>query len=214
MSDDEVVPRRYPRRPSRSGRDLAPPPGSLRDFLQRLPDTRRGQGRMYAKEAILTLAVCAMLCGARSGYAISSWIASSPPQIRGAVAWQPERVPSGPTIHRVLSSLQPVELDEILGRWLAYHHFALDEDDPVHHRRGVHGEQLSGVEIIDRLTASLHARLQTTDSWPDARLEMTPTAWRRFFGRLLYGSAMPVEATPAELQLRMAFLHTMGRSIL
>lgn len=213
VSDDEVVPRRYPRRPRRSRRDLAPPPGSLRDFLQGLPDTRRGQGRMYAKEAILTLAVCAMLCGARSGYAISSWIASSPPQIRGAVAWQPERVPSGPTIHRVLSSLQPVELDEILGKWLAYHHFALDEDDPVHHRRGVHGEQLEGVEIIDRLTSHLHDHVQSIDPGEEPRRDMWPRPWQRFFGRLLYGSAMPPEATPAELQLRMSFLHTMGRSI-
>lgn len=194
-------------------RDLSPSPGSLRKCLESLPDTRRGQGRMYSKEAILTLTVCAMLCGARSGYAVSSWIAGSSLQIRSAVAWPPERVPSSPTIHRVISSLQPGELDQALLAWLANNRFTELASDPIQRQRGVHGEHLPGVEIIDGLVPHLHTHLQTVNSRATALGATSRSSWNRFFGRLLYGTEMPSEATPAELQLRMAFLHTMGRSM-
>lgn len=212
--EDLVSARRPPLRPKRSGRDLPPPPGSLRASLDQLPDARRGQGRMYAKEAILTLAVCAMLCGARSGYAVASWISSAPLQIRNAVSWPPERIPSGPTIHRVLSSLQPSEFDDVLAQWLADQGFELSQDAPQKYRRGVHGEQLPGVEIVECITVHLHAHLQTTEHEDQLESGTCPDPWQRFFGRLLYGSEMPPEPTPAELQLRMSFLHTMGRTIL
>ena len=45
----------------------------LREALDRVPDHRRGQGRRHLLGAMLTLAVCAMLCGARSLYAIAQW---------------------------------------------------------------------------------------------------------------------------------------------
>lgn len=214
VDEGNVSPRRTPLRPKHYARDLTPPPGSLRAFLHRLPDTRRGQGRMYAKEAILTLSVCAMLCGARSGYAISSWISAAPLQVRSAVAWQPERVPSGPTVHRVLSSLDPVELDTVLEQWLVAHHFDVSANAPIQYRRGVHGEKLPGVEIIEQLAALLHAHVQSIEPFEERTRNVPQTPWQRFFGLLLYGSAMPPEATPAELQLRMSFLHTMGRNVL
>lgn len=44
---------------------------SLLEVMGRLPDPRSGHGRRHPLGAILGLAVCAMLCGARSLYAIS-----------------------------------------------------------------------------------------------------------------------------------------------
>ena len=46
---------------------------SLVEVMGRLPDPRSGHGRRHPLGAILGLAVCAMLCGARSLYAISQW---------------------------------------------------------------------------------------------------------------------------------------------
>ena len=46
---------------------------SLMEVLASLPDPRSLHGRRHPLGAILGLAVCAMLCGARSLYAISQW---------------------------------------------------------------------------------------------------------------------------------------------
>ena len=45
----------------------------LREALDGVPDHRSSQGRRHPLGAILSLAVCAMLCGARSLYAIAQW---------------------------------------------------------------------------------------------------------------------------------------------
>ena len=45
----------------------------LRETLDSVPDHRRSQGRRHPLGAMLALAVCAMLCGARSLYAIAQW---------------------------------------------------------------------------------------------------------------------------------------------
>lgn len=41
--------------------------------LRAVPDPRHRRGRRYDQAAVLPLAVCAMLCGARSLYAIAQW---------------------------------------------------------------------------------------------------------------------------------------------
>jgi hypothetical protein len=46
------------------------PEGSLRAALEQLPDVRRGQGREHPLGGVLALAVCALLCGARSQYKV------------------------------------------------------------------------------------------------------------------------------------------------
>ncbi len=45
----------------------------MRAALATLPDVRRAQGKVHPLDAMLALAVCALLCGSRSLYAISQW---------------------------------------------------------------------------------------------------------------------------------------------
>ena len=45
----------------------------LREALDRVPDHRKSQGRRHPWGAVLGLAVCAMLCGARRLYGIAQW---------------------------------------------------------------------------------------------------------------------------------------------
>jgi len=52
---------------------LQAPEGSLRAALALLPDVRRGQGRVHPLDGMLALAICALLCGSRSLYAIGQW---------------------------------------------------------------------------------------------------------------------------------------------
>ena len=46
---------------------------TLKEALELVPDTRSRQGRRHSLGAILALATCAMLCGARRLYAIAQW---------------------------------------------------------------------------------------------------------------------------------------------
>ena len=191
----------------RSSRPDVPPSGSLRDALSSLPDNRRGQGRMYRKGDILTLAICAMLCGARSQYAIAAWVAESPPPVRTALGWRHGRIPSGPTIHRVMAGLEPGEMETVLRAWLDRHGLTIPAAGATTGKRGVHGERPPAVELIERMTDVLRGHLRQADSPRDPGMR---SPWSRFFGRILYGTGLPSDIPPAELQLRRAFLHTAG----
>jgi DNA-binding GntR family transcriptional regulator len=185
--------------PRRPRRDLHTPPGSLREALRSIPDGRRRQGRMYAMGDILTLCACAMLCGTRSRHAAAHWIATAPPSLLAAMGWQQGRVPSMPTIQRLLAGIDGDAFRVALEGWLATYRFgALSSSS-----RKTGATSLPGLEVIEGISAPLMEGMQTHPVEGDDR-------WRRFFGRMLYGDEMPPEVTPAELQLRMACLHTAG----
>ena len=67
----------------------------LREALDGVPDHRSSQGRRHPLGAVLSLAVCAMLCDARSLYAIAQW-----GRDHGAAAGQGLGFPLGETAMR------------------------------------------------------------------------------------------------------------------
>lgn len=136
------------------GRQPAPD-GSLRAALQTLPDVRRGQGKVHPLDGMLALAVCALLCGCRSLYAISQWGRECDPAIRVALGLRGERWPRVATLHRAFRRLDHAAFERVLGAWFTAQGLAPDEALAMDGKtlRGIHGEELPGVHLV---AASAH----------------------------------------------------------
>src|SRR5512146_988480 len=92
------------------------PKGLLAAFRS-VPDPRRGQGRRHPLPAILALATGAMLCGARSLYAIAQWGRDQEPELLASLGLTRPSSPSVATYHRVFSRLDAVAFEKALSRW-------------------------------------------------------------------------------------------------
>src|SRR5215831_14506348 len=92
------------------------PGWSLRAALEQLPDVRRDQGLEHPLGGVLALAVCALLWGARSQYAVSQWGQDCGPDIRAALGLKRERGPSVATVHRVFRHPDHAAFERVLGQ--------------------------------------------------------------------------------------------------
>lgn len=126
------------------------PEGSLRAALERLPDVRRGQGKVHPLDGMLALAVCALLCGCRSLYAISQWGQECEPEIRVALGLRRERGPSVATLHRAFRHLDHAAFERVLSQWFAGQGLVPDEAVAIDGKtlRGLHGEEIPGVHVV------------------------------------------------------------------
>lgn len=126
------------------------PEGSLRAALEQLPDVRRSQGLEHSLGGVLALAVCALLCGARSQYAVSQWGQDGGPEIRAALGLKRERGPSGATVHRVFRHLDHAAFEQVLGQWFAAQGLQADEAIAIDGKtlRGIHGEEVPGIHLV------------------------------------------------------------------
>ena len=77
----------------------------LREALELVPDHRSSQGRRHSLGAILSLAVCAMLCGARSLYAIAQWGRDHGAPAAELLGFSRGKTPCVATFHRVFKDL-------------------------------------------------------------------------------------------------------------
>jgi len=123
---------------------------SLMEVLASLPDPRSAHGRRHPLGAILGLAVCAMLCGARSLYAISQWGRDQGTEVARALGFTRERTPCVSTLHQVFSRLDRERFESALGRWLQERGLKAGEAVAIDGKslRGIHGEQLPGVHLV------------------------------------------------------------------
>lgn len=134
------------------------PAGSLAAALAALPDPRQPNGwrPQYAPiplVALLQLAVAAVLCGARSLYAIAQWAEErrgDDPGLLEALGLPPGRRPCVATLHRVFKALDVAAFEAAVGRWLRTTGVA--PGDPValdgKTLRGVRGAGLPGVHLV------------------------------------------------------------------
>lgn len=113
------------------------PPGSLAAALAAVPDPRHPNGWRpdYAPVplvALLQLTVAAVLCGARSLYAVAQWARErleDDPGLLEALGFAPGRSTCVATLHRVYKALDVVAFEQAVGGWLAQTGVA--PDDPV-----------------------------------------------------------------------------------
>lgn len=157
--------------PVRAATGTQAPSGALKSAFGMFRDQRRRQGRMFDLAGMLALATCAMLCGARSRYAITRWGDHCHPEIRTALGLPREQGPSVATIHRVLSNLDHASYTQAIEHWLD-----IQGMDPIDFAsgasltsgyRGVHGEELPGIDIVATLAAAFreaHSRERSMSS--------------------------------------------------
>jgi predicted transposase YbfD/YdcC len=98
--------------------DDEPVPADLLLALRAVTDPRARRGRRHDVVAVLTVAVCAVLAGARSYIAIAEWARDLPPTVRARLSLG-RRPPGESTIRRVLQAIDADQLDRVLSSWLA-----------------------------------------------------------------------------------------------
>ena len=99
--------------------------------LAQVPDPRRRRGVRYPFAAILTVALCAMLTGARSFAAIGEWVADLPDDDARSGLGLVGRIPGPVTIWRVLVAVDTAALEAAVGGWIRAR---LDAADAAVHR--------------------------------------------------------------------------------
>lgn len=100
---------------------------------------------------MLTFAVCAMVCGARSLYAIAQWgREQGSEEVRAALGITRASTPSVAALFRLFRDLDREAFEQALGAWVRAQGVAAGEAIALDgkHLRGIHGEQVPGVHLL------------------------------------------------------------------
>ncbi len=124
---------------------------SLLTALAGVPDPRARRGRRYSAATMLTFAVCAMLCGARSLYAIAQWGRDyGSAEIRSALGIDRASTPSVATLFRLFRDLDREAFEAALASWVRAQGVPVGEAVALDGKqlRGIHGEEVPGVHLV------------------------------------------------------------------
>lgn len=123
---------------------------SLLHLLAEVPDPRKPRGRRHPLPAILALTVCAMLCGARSLYAIAQWGRDQGTEVALTLGFSREQTPCTATLHYLFGRLDAEAFEAALQRWFEQQGIALGEAFAMDGKRlrGIHGEAVPGVHLV------------------------------------------------------------------
>jgi hypothetical protein len=123
---------------------------SLLQARAAVPDPRSRHGRRHPLPAVLALATVAMLCGARSLYAIAQWGREQPAGVVRVLGFRRQSTPGVATLHRIFKALDVERFEAALADWaqaaLGGRGEAIALDGKA--LRGIHGEQLPGVRLV------------------------------------------------------------------
>lgn len=157
---------------------MTPLDGTLYHALAQIPDHRRTRGRSYTLASLLTFTATAMLCGAKSLYAIAQWgrdynhlaplLGFTKPRLRGRPG---HRTPCVSELHTVFAQLDVARFEAALTTWVRMAGFD-DLAERVAHLdgkrlRGSQGHQLPGVHLLAVYSSELQAviaQLAVTDT--------------------------------------------------
>ena len=136
---------------------------SLFTILDQVPDSRKAGGKRHRLQSILALAVCAMLCGARSLYAIAQWGRDYGPEITEWLNFRTTKgqvkTPCVATLHRIFKRLDVTAFEAALRQWSQR---CLEEVPPLaaasvrceaiavdgKSLRGTWGHEVAGVHLV------------------------------------------------------------------
>lgn len=181
---------------------------SLMEAFASVPDPRSAHGRRHPLAAILTLSVCAMLCGARSLYAIAQWGRDHGAGMAARLGFTRNATPAVSTLHAVFSRLDNTAFEQALSDWLCHQGLRTDEALGIDGKtlRGIHGEHLPGVHLV---AAYAHQQgvvvgqepspgkgRERTAAW--ALMERLPLSGRVVTGDALYANRDFCEAVVAK----------------
>ncbi len=179
---------------------------TLAEALGALPDRRRAHLRVHGLLPLLQVSLVAMLCGARSLYAIAQWARErreDDPELLLALGLLAGRSPSVATLHRVFKGLDVAAFEAIVGRWFAQTGLAPDALLCVDGKtlRGIHGEQLPGVHLVSVYAAQVGAVLAQVAA-PGKGQELAATkaalAQAPLAGRVVVGDALQTQREVCE----------------
>ncbi|PSR28018.1 MAG: ISAs1 family transposase [Sulfobacillus benefaciens] len=133
-------------------------PRGLRDRLKTLIDPRHRRGIRHSVDQILVLALGAVMAGQRTFVGMGDWIRDLRPEQRavfGCPRWgETFKVPSEPTVRRLLQNLDADALDTVLNQWLTEEELRLGEvlaRDGKSLRGSAHGARKRPVHLLSGL---------------------------------------------------------------
>ncbi len=124
---------------------------SLLEALAGVPDPRQRRGVRYSVATVLSFSVCAMVCGARSLYAIAQWgREQGAAEVRAALGIRRARTPSVATLFRLFRDLDREAFEAALGAWVRAQGLEPGEGVAIDGKqlRGIHGEHVPGVHLV------------------------------------------------------------------
>jgi len=127
---------------------------SLLAAFAAVPDPRSRHGRRHPLPALLALATAAMLCGARSLYAIAQWGRLQEPAVVNALGFTRSTTPCVATLHLVFKELDVVAFEATLRAWAQGQFGESKEAIAIDGKglRGIHGEDIPGVRLVAAYT--------------------------------------------------------------
>jgi len=149
---------------------------ALLEQIGRVPDCRKERGIRHSYRTVLTIALAAVLCGAKSFTAVGEFAASlTQAQLKRLYARFNRKAarheaPSEPTLRRVLQSCDAEALDRLLYNWLLR---KSDPNDPL----ALDGKTLNGARRKDGtqvhlLSAFLHQQASLRSRWEEKTNEI------------------------------------------
>jgi hypothetical protein len=123
---------------------------SLLRALAEVPDPRSRHGRRHPLPAVLALATVAMLCGARSLYAIAQWGREQPAAVVRTLGFTRQQTPGVATLHRVFKALDAEVFETVLATGAQAALDGRGEASALDGKalRGIPGEHLPGVRLV------------------------------------------------------------------
>ena len=166
-------------------------PHSLAAALGTVPDPRRPYGWWPARPplplvGLLQFTVAAVVCGARSLYAMAQWgreRVEDDPALLIDLGLPPGRSPSVATLHRLFKALDVAAFERAVGEWLA--RTGVEPGDAValdgKTLRGVHGAGLPGCTLRQAQGRLWSGRPPSGPgrSWPRCGAQGKARSWRR-----------------------------------